>query len=159
MGARGPAHIPSALNELHGNPSKRPRNANEPKPCPVLPDPPKHLSKAAKKEWKSISEQLYRLNLLTEVDVNALAMYCESWASYLTAVAYVQENGSFFTTAQGYMQTHPMATEVKAQAALLLKLAAQFGLTPAARARLSVSGPEKKESKWDFIKDDGEQLG
>ncbi len=68
---------PTALKLLEGNPGKRPLPMNEPKPAPTAPKCPSWLHKDAKKEWKRISTELERLGLLTQVDMAALAGYCE----------------------------------------------------------------------------------
>jgi len=57
---RGRRPKPAALRELEGNPGHR-EIIDSPQPPAVLPKPPAHLSKAAKKLWKHIGPQFAAL--------------------------------------------------------------------------------------------------
>ena len=83
MGKRGPRPMPTHLRLLRGNPSKEPLNKNEPQPTidPEIPDVPEFLTGYAADEWCRVSEELYRLKLLTSVDTHTLAAYCKPTCS------------------------------------------------------------------------------
>jgi phage terminase small subunit len=51
-----------------------------------LPPPPAFLDDYAQKEWLIISESLYALGLLTEIDKNTLAAYCGAYSRWLFSV-------------------------------------------------------------------------
>ena len=76
MGARGPLPKLQVVDGTFQPP------ANSPKAKPVLPKCPTWLTKEAKREWKRVAGPLYRAGLLTELDTNTLAMYCETWARF-----------------------------------------------------------------------------
>jgi hypothetical protein len=70
----GPPPEHQHLRLLKGNPGKRPaRSPPEPARAEDCPPPPRHLSDYAKEEWQHIAPELHRLNLLTVLDLSALA--------------------------------------------------------------------------------------
>ena len=95
---RGRRPLPTAIKELTGNPGKRPLNLDEPQPPKVIPKCPKHLDENARKEWRRISLELHRLNLLTIVDRAALAAYCQAWGRWVEAEANIQRFGGVIKT-------------------------------------------------------------
>ncbi len=78
------------------------------------------------------------MGLLTEADHDALAMYCETWATWKRAEAQVQRKGEVVKTVNGNVIQNPylaIANRAKRDA---LMLAREFGMTPSARTRISV---------------------
>ena len=76
MGQRGPAPKPTALKQLEG--TFRPDRAQG-EVFPDLPpdlSPPDHLSEPARDKWVELAPILARNGLLTECDLDALALYC-----------------------------------------------------------------------------------
>jgi P27 family predicted phage terminase small subunit len=68
---------------LKGNPGKRPlRPEPEPNVPAECPDPPNFLSKYAQDEWWRIAPRLHRIGLLTVVDIQAMASYCQSYSRW-----------------------------------------------------------------------------
>ena len=57
----------------------------------IEPPPPEFLSEYARAEWDRIAMELYRLKLLTVVDIAPLAAYCEAYAKWRTAVEKLKE--------------------------------------------------------------------
>ena len=152
MGARGPAKTPTVLNELRGNPGKRGRNHGEPRPgAGKLPSAPRSLSVEGRREWRRVARRLWAVGLLTEVDHDALTLYCETWAAWQRAEAVVREKGEVVRTANGNVIQNPylsIANRAKRVALLLMR---EFGMTPAARARISVEGGGDEPSLADLL--------
>ena len=73
---------------------KRKLNTEEPQP-PVTPAPraPSWLSKEAKKEWRRLAPVLGAIGVLTTTDADALAGYCEAWATWKDATQKIREFG------------------------------------------------------------------
>src|SRR4051812_963222 len=107
MGARGPAPKPTRLKILAGNPGKRPLNAAEPKPDPKPPVCPAWLDDAAKTKWRATVKELSRLGVLTSIDGDALAAYCQAWAEFQWATKTLRKEGRVIKTGSGYAQPHP----------------------------------------------------
>lgn len=145
MGQRGPAPKPTVLKVLEGNPGKQKLNANEPRP-PALdaaPSPPKRLLPEAKKEWKRLAPTLVGLGLLTGADLAAFTELCQNYAYYLITDKKILDLGDAGVTAMqktpsGYVQQHPLLSLRRQYYDQWRKGLADFGLTPASRARLVV---------------------
>src|SRR6516162_2442649 len=77
---------PIHLRLLRGNPGKRPiRPGPEPLVPSSVPEAPAFLSDEAREEWRRIAPELFRLRLLTALDVAALSAYCQSYAHWAEA--------------------------------------------------------------------------
>jgi len=144
MGRRGPPPKPTALRILAGNPSRRPLNANEPKPRQAIPRCPSWLDDEAKRQWNRTASQLRDMGVLTIVDADALANYCDSWSRWKRAVLFLQKNGDVFTCRDEFgklrhIQQWPQVGIAKALLAVLNQYQQEFGLTPASRSRVSVN--------------------
>src|SRR5262245_28250904 len=139
MGRRGSAPKPTILKVLAGNPGKRPLNANEPKPTAGKPKCPAWLDAEAKRKWRELVPELDRIGLLTVVDGDALAVYCEAWSCFRRACESLTVNGDTFTTDNGYLMPRPEVAIRNAARDTLKKFAALFGLDPSSRSRLAVA--------------------
>lgn len=145
MGERGPVPKPTALRVLEGNPGHRTLNINEPRPRRIVPKPPSTLSDEAKVLWKELAPTLFRTNLLTEIDGMALAKLCEIEVLYRKAKAVLDSKGLVVVTPSGYKQIRPEVSVVNRMIEMSLRYYAQFGMTPAARARISVKIEDEGE--------------
>ena len=152
MGTRGPAPKPTVVKMLQGNPGKRALPKGEPKPAAGrLPSAPRWLSDEAKREWKRLAPRLWRVGLLTEVDGTALGLLCEAFAQYVTAKAVVDREGMLLMSEKGNAYQHP-ATGLMTQArGELMKWAREFGMTPAARSRISVQAADDAPTLADML--------
>ena len=72
----GRKKLPTNLKILKGTQRADRVNPNEPMPDPNIPEAPDFLSKDALIEWGRITAQLFKLGLLTDIDMAALALYC-----------------------------------------------------------------------------------
>ena len=83
---RGRKPLPSNVVRLRGNPGKRRLNDAEPRPAAKVPPCPACLGDEARKEWQRLSKELAELGLLTGLDRNLLAAYCQAHALWVEAV-------------------------------------------------------------------------
>jgi P27 family predicted phage terminase small subunit len=134
---RGRKPTPTAIKRLTGNPGKRGLNRAEPTLPPAAPTAPRHLSPAAKKVWKRIAPQLAAARVLADVDTNALALYCTSYARWLEAETALQTDGLTVETKHG-PAPHPMLRISRLAWDQVVKLSGEFGITPSARTRLKI---------------------
>ena len=84
----------------------------------------------------------------------ALACLCQTWSTLGKAHRKLNETGLLFKTPSGYVQQSPFVSIVNVCGDIVVKLAQEFGLTPAARGRLQIRpiAPENTEkSKWDIF--------
>jgi P27 family predicted phage terminase small subunit len=161
-GPRGPRPTPTHLKLLRGNPGKQAIGRPEPMPVvPIeIPPAPDYLVGYAVDEWDRIAVELHRLNLLTIVDINVLAAYCQAFKIWRTATetfTTMAERdplmaGLMIKTSMGTAVQNPVYLTARQAAKDMVCYAAEFGLSPAARARIAAGiYQEKTASKFDGL--------
>jgi len=145
MGRRGPSPKPTVLKILQGNPGRRPLNTREPMPEAIEPPaPPEYLQPLAKEKWRELSVVLARNRLLTALDLDTLAIYCEAYAKMRAADQFLRERGMYYPilTEDGnkirYLQPFPQVAVAEHCVRIMLQAGDRLGLSPAARARISL---------------------
>lgn len=156
MGRRGPAPKPTALKLLQGNPGKRAINKNEPQPKDAIPRCPAWLDEEAKVAWKRIVPQLRDMGVLTLIDADALTNYCDTWSRWKKAVLFLQKNGDVYTIKGDdgklkYVQQLPQVAIARNLLAVLNRYQQEFGLTPAARCRLTITEQDDSPGLMEFL--------
>lgn len=157
IGQRGPLPKPNVLKLLAGNPGKRPLNlADGVNPRVEIPSAPKHLGLEARKEWKRVTPLLEELGLISGLDRAALALYCQSVgrltelemafngkvAAHVAAGMTYPEavyQVSFSVTPNKFEQQSVLFQMLRAHREEVNRYLGHFGLSPAARARVSPS--------------------
>lgn len=144
MGTRGPRPLPDNVHLLNGNPSKKKLAVlHDGSRIPVeIPDCPTHLCPSAKKEWKRISVELERLGLIAKIDRAALGVYCQAYARWETAEKKMRKLGDdalIYKMPSGYEQTSAWLQISNRSVEIMHKFLAEFGMTPSARSRVSVT--------------------
>lgn len=118
-----------------------------------LPMPPPHLCDDAKVEWGRVASMLYALHLLSEADVAALAAYCQAYAVWkqATEALNVMAKSDSLTkalmikTTNGNAIQNPLLGIANKAAADMVRYAAEFGMTPSARARIHAGADAPKD--------------
>ena len=141
----GPKPKPTKLHVLNGNPSKKNLDTGEPKPKPIRPLCPSWLSKSAKREWRRMAPKLDRLGLLTEVDGEAFAIYCQAYARWKECEKYIDEYGIQNTNDAGTKTVAPQVNVAHKYLAIIRHFCTEFGLTPSARARMTIEKDDSDE--------------
>lgn len=90
--------------------------------------------------WNRVGVELYRLGLLTVLDYEAFACYCQSVADYQRALDLGKGAKPFVKTAKGYVMPHPAIALRNKALEQIRALATDFGLTPAGRVRVKATG-------------------
>ena len=142
---RGRKPTPTRLKVLTGNPGKRPLNRDEPRPEPALPDCPPELSPAAQAEWHRLAGELAALRVLTNLDRAALAAYCGAYALSAEATEAIQKFGAMVKSPTGYPIQSPYVSIANRQAEIMLRIAGEFGFTPASRSRIAAPSPPEPD--------------
>ncbi len=139
---RGGRSKPTELKLMQGTQRPSRSKKDEPKPKPAKMRPPSHLTGPAKKEWARMAAKLHPLGLLTEIDVPALELYCETYARWLDAKDKVTEKGAVLVTSNGNLVQNPYLAVANKSQDQMLKILAEFGMTPSSRTRVSASVPD-----------------
>jgi P27 family predicted phage terminase small subunit len=138
MGKRGPIPKSNEQEMLEGNPSKRPLRGETPKPEHGIPICPSWLSPMAKQEWRRVVPELAKLGLLTKLDRNILAGYCNAYALWRQTQELLTVQGTVYVNAKGQLQPRPEVIVAKNAGEEMQTFAAELGLTPSSRARMNL---------------------
>lgn len=180
--SRGPLPKSATVHQLHGNPSKKnlKQVIDTLQPEVEIPDCPQHLLKEAKKEWKRITPILEDYGLISKLDRAALSSYCQQWAlmvfaeqQILRAMTLAEKkrkeaeargeiyeggDGLVDVTKNGNVIYSPHYIIAKNSRYILDRMLANFGMSPAARGRVSPSNRLQKDLFGDDGSD-GESVG
>lgn len=135
---RGRKPLPNELKVLTGQRVRGSRGTNSGGGKPTCPD---FLDDAAKAEWKRVVSRLDELGILGTIDRAALAAYCVAYSRWLAAEEKVQRFGTVMQGRDGGMFQNPYLAVANRAMEQMVRLAAEFGMTPSARTR--VKGAEQ----------------
>lgn len=148
---RGRKAKPTAVKELEGNPGKRKLNKQEPKPETAIPACPPHIKGVARTEWTRITTELHALKIIARIDRAALVAYCQAWADYVKACKKVEKEGEVIISDKGGMYQNPWVSIKNSSMDRLVKISAEFGMTPSSRARVKVETPTEEDEMAGFL--------
>jgi P27 family predicted phage terminase small subunit len=98
----------------------------------------------ARQEWDRLVKDLTARESLTKVDRGPLAIYCAAYALWVEAIEAIQKYGAMMKSPTGYPVQSPYVAIANRQAEVMLRIACEFGFTPASRSRIgnpSKGGP------------------
>ena len=136
----GPRAQPSALRVLRGNPGRRKINRAEPQHAALaLACPAELTDPAARAEWDRVAPGLIATGQVTTVDRALLIGYCQKWAQWQ----------ALETLAQPFLVKGPHQRSIVNPALslafkaynLMLRSAAELGMTPSARSKVTAVPP------------------
>jgi len=76
--------------------------------------------------------------MITKLDRAALATYCGAYALWAEATEAIQKFGAMVKSPTGYPMQSPYISIANRQAEIMMRIASEFGFTPASRSRISV---------------------
>ena len=142
----GPPKIPPRLHLIRGNPSKR---------------PVKDLKKTAKKDEKGLwfrrmAEELNAEGIISQLDARALELLVEAYTEYRHHCETLDVEGYTYRseTQNGdvLIKAHPAAA-MKADAWKRIRaMLAEFGMSPASRAKVNTAGPDNVDPLAELLK-------
>lgn len=152
MASRGRKTKPTKLKVLSGTARKHRLNENEPQPCVARPDPPDHITGAARREWDRVIGEMVQLGIMSNLDRAPLAAYCQAygrWVAAEAALARMAEKdavteGLIIRTKSGNAIHNPLVGAANKAMADMVRYAAEFGLTPSSRSHVSTTMPEQE---------------
>ncbi len=143
----GPSKTPSSILAARGS-WRAEANPDEPIVATAAPDCPTWLTGEAKAEWTRIVPSLITRNTLSVADRGHLAGMCYWWGVFVKAQKACAGKVKF----KGNPVDHPRVILIQSWKEYS-KAAQQFGLSPAAKARVQSSPDEKKpDAKARFFK-------
>jgi len=149
---------PKGLKEITSSQHKVPPETKETNSVRIL-ECPSELGPLARQEWDRIVCELTALGVLSSFDRGPLAAYCTAYALWLEATEMVHKHGAMIKSPNGYPIQSPYLAVVNRQADTMMRIASEFGFTPASRSRifsysqknsmlLEVGEPDDGSPKW-----------
>lgn len=105
-------------------------------------EPPAHLPREICGEWNVIVSDLMERGLLAESMTGVLASFVTSVWTVAECRKALAKDGFFIRTKTGEPKPHPAAGMLSKHVEIVARLGAELGLTPAARSRKALQGPE-----------------
>jgi P27 family predicted phage terminase small subunit len=148
---------PQGLKEITSSQHELPPESTRPI---VILQCPSELGPLARQEWDRIVGELTSLGVLSVFDRGPLAAYCNAYALWIDATEAVQKFGAMIKSPNGYPTQSPYLATVNRQAEIMLRIASEFGFTPASRSRIfsfsksnsmlleNVDTPDDESTKW-----------
>lgn len=152
--------LPTELKILKGTLEKSRVLKDEMKPSTIknLPYPPEWLGDIAKKEWYVITKELHKLGMLTDLDLSILALYCNEIQTYIECNEILKNKSrvQLFKNPDGSLKYASQSSFQKIANDCLskaLKIATEFGLTPASRTRIGTGiSVDNQDPFFEFLK-------
>jgi P27 family predicted phage terminase small subunit len=149
MAGRRPT--PTALKLVTGNPGKRALNKKEPKPRVKAPTCPAHLDAKGKAIWKKLCALLKAMGVLTEADGFALERLVACYVDIQECRELIERDGRTYETidqnSNTLIKNNPAVNQLRAADAQFKSYLVEFGLTPAARSKVTVEPPDGDKKK------------
>jgi len=160
MGERGKAPRPTALKNLRPRSHHKKSGVIEPRLSVSMPPMPRWLDGVGKWAFNEIGTQLVKMRVVTTADKKALELLADTYSEYRRARAAILEKGSTYTsknikTGIEKRYVRPEVNIAKGARADIIRLLKQFGLTPAARTRVSMVEPEEIDPFEEYLKKGG----
>jgi P27 family predicted phage terminase small subunit len=139
----GPKPKPTALKLLQGNPGHQKLPQNEPKMRPLLPDMPPYLGRLARKRWRELLPELDYGGVLSRVDGEVLAGYCQAYEQVCRLTAELEANGRTYTVGtNGAQSARPEVAMLNRAWDDIRKFGAELGIGAASRSKIEVKKPD-----------------
>jgi P27 family predicted phage terminase small subunit len=113
-----------------------------------IPTPPDSFDEVAKNVWNTICGEMIKLQILQNLDIFLLQILCNEMSVYWQC--YTAMEGKFVVpTGTGSFKTNPLFTTSSMALNNAMRIASQFGLSPASRQRIrmDVMGGKPQENK------------
>lgn len=138
---RGRKPLPAAVRRLNGNPSKR--DILEPiKLDAEIPDPPRELAERSREHWDRNCRLLNEAKLLTKLDGDSLANYCDALARRESLNKAIERDGEIISGARGLLVLHPAFKALPEVEKAIRWFQIEYGLTASARMKVKPAGEE-----------------
>ncbi len=134
-----------------GNPGKRKLNKAEPQFNPEIPLCPEWIDDEGKREWMRVVGDLHKAGLCASVYAGPLAVYCQAFADFRSAVETIRHEKATLMTDKGNVIQHPAVGMKNKAMVILLKAAAEFGFSPSAKTRINSPEQDGKDELSDFL--------
>ena len=120
-------------------------NQDEPEPKVGIPSPPDFLNADALQEWGRMSEKLYQLGMLAEIDRGIFAAYCQAYGRWAEAERLIKEKGFLTKTSNGNIIQSPLVGIANKAMKEMRDNASIMGIPATMRTRVHAIPPQSEE--------------
>lgn len=92
------------------------------------------------------------MQINTALDRSALAAYCNAYGLWVEAVEAIGKYGTMVKSPSGYPLQEPYVSIANRQVELMMRVATEFGFTPASRSRIATPPQDAEASRFDGLK-------
>lgn len=142
---RGRKPTPTVIKRILGNRGRRPLNRQEPQHGSIDTTTPDDLiaDAFAAEEWARVIGTLSQGHITT-VDRVALSLYCLKYSQWRRLETEAAQHPFIVRSPNGYPIPNPAIGMANKVASLMLKTAAELGITPSSRSRIAIASVEPK---------------
>lgn len=115
------------------------------------PPAPPHFDADMAEQWRDIVQDLRDRKLLTMTMLGSVEMYVMALANVRKAQKSIDEHGVLVAGAEGALKPNPASGLLWRSQAIVARLAAELGLTPAARAKTAQKPPEEEDDLFSLL--------
>ena len=145
MARPGPKRTPTS--ELAKRGSWR-ANGREVGPTPpgAIPSCPDWLTEIGRLKWADCIEVLNQTKvLITQLDGDFLALYCEAFEEFIDARSEIERDGSTCKSLKGGEYQHPAVGRKNKAIERMRRFGALFGMSPSDRVGLNIGGDDETD--------------
>lgn len=110
-----------------------------------VPRPPAEMGAEARAEWKRVLPVLVERRVLSPGDLAGVEAYCNAVGDAAQARAAIAKDGAYVTNARDELKRHPGFATLREANQAARQWAAELGLTPASRGRITSEGGASDE--------------
>jgi P27 family predicted phage terminase small subunit len=126
---------PKGLKKIASSEHQLLTETKEKKPTRIL-ECPSELGPVARQEWDRLVGQLTSKGVLSSSDRGPLAAYCTAFALAMEAAEMVHKHGAMIKSPNGFPMQSPYLSHLNRQIEIMMRIASEFGFTPASRSRI-----------------------
>ena len=116
-----------------------------------VPPAPAHFDDGMASEWAAIVSDLKERKLLTGTMLGSVEMYVMALENVRKAQRAIDEHGVLVAGAEGALKPNPASGLLWRSQAIVARLAAELGLTPAARAKTVQQSKEEENDLFSLL--------
>ena len=143
---RGRKPTPSRVAFLRGLPGHRKARKDEVRPSAEMPQCPEALDERARKKWNVLGKRLFALGILTSIDGDLFAAWCQEFSFWQDALQRLKK----LTPTKGskYSQTHRSLIKAARNAEVAMnRLGSEYGISPSSRTRIHATPTDPDDEK------------
>lgn len=151
---RGRKRKPDHLKVVSGTDQRCRMNDAAPVPDMSLPQPPDHLSARAAELFRQLVQIIAGMGIASASDVHALTILAQRLEEIEVCTVVIEDSGRFFVSSverddegrivSQQIKGHPAVAQRSEAMRHAQSLLAEFGLSPAARSKVSVNTPKEE---------------